>query len=329
VSEPVNHLLFVDDDRHVLDGLMRLLRRRRGWKLTFAASGEAALQVLAEQPIDVVVTDMRMPGMDGAELLTLVQAQYPHVARVVLSGHTEDDAAIRSLTVAHQFLAKPCDTGMLTATLERLTAVPTADRARRVRVAGVRVLPTPAASHDALMALLHAAAPSAEPIARVVERDVALSARLLHAVSSPFFGHSGRYPSIGDAVVKLGTTLLRELARCGALCRRVDGSEATRLERANARAVGLGAAAAERVPERRADAYAAGLLHDIGPWVDDDASAGRELLSLWGLPELIVDAEVAGASASDLAVRAAVVAAAAAAPHAIDAAAADAARVAS
>ena len=324
----MSHLLFVDDDRHVLDGLMRLLRRRRGWKLTFAGSGEAALQVLAEQEIDVVVTDMRMPGMDGAELLTEVQRQHPHVARVVLSGHTEDDAAIRSLTVAHQFLAKPCDTMMLTATLERMTAATTTDRARRERVAGVRVLPTPAASHDELMALLHAAA-SAEPIARVVERDVALSARLLHAVSSPFFGHSGRHPSIGDAVIKLGTTLLRELARVGALCRRVDGSEAARLERANARAVGLGTAAAERVPERRADAYAAGLLHDIGPWVGDDAGAGRELLSLWGLPELIVDAEVPGASASDVAVRAAVVAAAAAAAHAIEPAPSSDARVAS
>jgi CheY-like chemotaxis protein len=311
-------LLFVDDDRHVLDGLMRLLHRRRGWSLTFAASGEAALGLLAAQPVDIVVTDMRMPGMDGAELLTEVQRLHPQIVRVVLSGHSEDDAAIRSLTVAHQFLAKPCDTTMLRATLERMAALPSDNLARRVRIAGVRVLPTPAACHDELMSLLHAAA-SSEPLARIIERDVALSARVLHAVSSPFFGHAGRYPSIGDAVIKLGATLLRDLARAGALCRRVDGAEAARLERANARAVDLGQAAATRMPERRADAYAAGLLHDLGPWVDDDAGAGRDLLSLWGLSELIVDSDGPGASASDVAVRAAVVAAAAAAPHAIDA----------
>ena len=88
-------ILFVDDEAKVLDGLRNLLRRQRHeWDMLFALSGAAALEELAKAPVDVIVSDMRMPGMDGAELLTRVRTLYPQTARIVLSGHAERGAIL-------------------------------------------------------------------------------------------------------------------------------------------------------------------------------------------------------------------------------------------
>lgn len=71
-------ILFVDDEPRVLDGLRRMLHaRRHEWDMTFVTSGEEALKVLASAPYDVIVSDMRMPGMDGSQLLDEVRRRYP------------------------------------------------------------------------------------------------------------------------------------------------------------------------------------------------------------------------------------------------------------
>ena len=80
-------MVFVDDEPYVLQALGRLLRPMRAeWHMEFAPSAPAALEILARGPFDAVVTDMRMPGMDGAELLDEVKRRHPHVVRIVLSG---------------------------------------------------------------------------------------------------------------------------------------------------------------------------------------------------------------------------------------------------
>src|SRR5918912_3063921 len=117
-------VLFVDDEPRVLDGLRRMLRtKRHQWQMRFAASGAEALAVLAGEPADVLVTDMRMPEMDGAALLAQVRERYPRIVRMVLSGHSDRDASMRALEVAHQFLNKPCDAATLTDTIERAVAL--------------------------------------------------------------------------------------------------------------------------------------------------------------------------------------------------------------
>jgi CheY-like chemotaxis protein len=113
-------ILFVDDEPRVLDGLRRMLRsRRREWSLHFAMSGDEALEQLAELPFDVIVSDMRMPRMDGATLLGIVQESFPSVIRIVLTGHTEPEGRAHALPVAHQFLTKPCDPFTLQAAIDR------------------------------------------------------------------------------------------------------------------------------------------------------------------------------------------------------------------
>jgi DNA-binding NtrC family response regulator len=115
MTTAAKRILFVDDEEHVLEGLRNLFRRQRHvWDMVFVTSGEAALVELEKAPFDVIVSDMRMPGMDGATLLLHVKSRYPSVVRIVLSGHAERAAMVRALSVAHQFLSKPCEADTLT-----------------------------------------------------------------------------------------------------------------------------------------------------------------------------------------------------------------------
>ena len=99
----MSKILFVDDKKLVLDGLRRLLRsKRREWDMTFVDSGEAALDTLAASPFQIIVSDVRMPGMDGLQLLERVKALYPDMTRIVLSGHTDQAAVMRLAGIAHQ-----------------------------------------------------------------------------------------------------------------------------------------------------------------------------------------------------------------------------------
>ena len=111
-------LLFVDDEEHILDGLRRMLRPMRGqWDMVFAGSGEEALAIMEETPFDVVISDMRMPEMDGAQLLSEVQKRHPEAARIILSGYAAKESVLRTVGPTHQYLAKPCDPRELVARL--------------------------------------------------------------------------------------------------------------------------------------------------------------------------------------------------------------------
>jgi CheY-like chemotaxis protein len=113
-------ILFVDDEPAVLQGLQNALRKdRTRWDMAFACGGPAALEELERARFDVVVSDMRMPGMDGAQLLRRVTERYPWIARVVLTGHADPHAVADALPVMNHFLAKPCDARNLRSTLER------------------------------------------------------------------------------------------------------------------------------------------------------------------------------------------------------------------
>lgn len=102
-------VLFVDDDAAVLANLRRGLWREPLEVIT-ASGPEAALVVLRERTVDVVVSDEKMPHMGGAELLTLVRQLYPETCRILLSGHADVDAALRAINEARvfRFLTKPC-----------------------------------------------------------------------------------------------------------------------------------------------------------------------------------------------------------------------------
>ena len=117
-------ILFVDDEPMVLNGFQRTLRKMRTeWDMAFTSSGKEALDILGQQPMDVIVSDLKMPEMDGAQLLTEVKKRHPHVVRIILSGHLEHEMTLKSVQYAHQSLSKPCDAEILKQTLAKLFAL--------------------------------------------------------------------------------------------------------------------------------------------------------------------------------------------------------------
>ena len=116
----MRRILFVDGEPQFLLGLQRLLRPQKDeWELAFAPSGKTALALMEALPFDVVVSGMRMAGMDGAALLARVVEAHPEVVRIILLDQTELSAALRVVPIAHQFLAKPCNAEMLRVAIER------------------------------------------------------------------------------------------------------------------------------------------------------------------------------------------------------------------
>jgi FixJ family two-component response regulator len=127
-------LLLVDDEENIVASLRRLLRAE-GWLVLGATSAEQALQLMARHEVDVILSDHRMPGMTGVQLLRRVRDLYPDTVRLVLSGYTE----LQSITDAinegaiYKFLAKPWDDAQLRADLRDAFALKEmADQNRRL-----------------------------------------------------------------------------------------------------------------------------------------------------------------------------------------------------
>jgi DNA-binding NtrC family response regulator len=112
-----NRILFVDDESNILDSFRRQLRGK--FEIETANSGQEALRELAANPYAIIVADMRMPGMDGLELLGTVHAAYPKVVRMMLTGNADRQTAVDAVNKGQvfQFLTKPCAPEELTAAL--------------------------------------------------------------------------------------------------------------------------------------------------------------------------------------------------------------------
>ncbi len=115
----MKRIMFVDDEPRVLQGLRNTLRsQRHRWDMLFVVGGEEALRHLEQSPVDVLVTDIRMPGMDGVALLRHVHARYPGVRCLALSGYAEFAAQEEACSMVHRFLVKPCDPADLRRSIE-------------------------------------------------------------------------------------------------------------------------------------------------------------------------------------------------------------------
>lgn len=103
-------ILCVDDEQNILAALLRVFRPH-GYQVSTAASGDQALLMLEQEPVDVVISDMRMPGMDGTALLEQVRTRWPQTVRLLLTGHSDIDATIGAINRGeiHRYIGKPWD----------------------------------------------------------------------------------------------------------------------------------------------------------------------------------------------------------------------------
>lgn len=272
MSKP--RILFVDDEQQVLDGYRTALRKRRKeWDMEFAASGPEALEIMTSTPATVLVSDMRMPGMDGATLLDKVAEQWPETLRIVLSGYSEEDMILRVVKTAHHFMAKPCPPDEMVAAINRVLALRESltNEAIRALVGRVDSLPSLPRVHALLLRELDARDPSLERIGAIIERDPALSALLLKVVNSPFFGFFGEVNSPVRAVALLGTEALKGLVLSASIVNE-EGDMAKRFPIRGmarhsrdvalvARCIALTETGDKSFAEK---AFLAGLLHDVG-----------------------------------------------------------------
>lgn len=267
-------ILFVDDEPNVLSGLRNLLRKQRHqWDMLFATSGPAALEELAQGPVDVIVSDMRMPGMDGAALLTRVRDLYPQTARIVLSGHAERDAIARVVSVAHQFLSKPADAGTVQAVIERTCQFQSLmhDEGIRRVVGTLDRLPSLPEVYWELVRATENPDTGLSDIARIVERDPAMSVKVLQLVNSAYFGLAQKTDSIARAVTYLGIENLKGLLVAVHVFGADDGAHVEGLSPLALRDESLMTATLARQivkdPTLADAAFTAGIVHDVGQLV--------------------------------------------------------------
>ncbi len=311
----MNRILFVDDEPLVLGGLRDLLRRQRAhWDMTFALGGAAALDELSRATFDVVVSDMRMPGIDGVTLLRHVKELQPAAARIILSGHADRDAVFGALHVAHQFLSKPCETLVLRDTVERACALRAMLPDESLREAAGHIEGLPAAPYN-LAALERAIVDpdgGTDELTLVIEHDPALAAKVLQLSNSYFFGQARPQTCVWEAVNYLGSELLKDLtmrARVigapGALAPILAPLYSLAVEHAHAATGSQIAQRLVRGGSAKGDACSAALLHDVGGLVLAHTMPERfaEVLrsaAATGRPRHVVERELLGASHAEI-----------------------------
>jgi HD-like signal output (HDOD) protein/CheY-like chemotaxis protein len=330
-----NHVLLVDDESKIVDALQRLLRPlRETWSVVTATSANAALELLDRETFEVVVSDMRMPEMDGAALLAVVKERFPGTTRVILSGQTENSAAIRALPVAHQFLRKPCPSSRLIDLLRRRTEFPLGDAALRERIGAIDSLPCDPESASALAMLVNGGKIRLAELTALVKTEPVLILKLLQLTSTSFFGMSRQSDEVAAAVSVAGEELLHTLAASA----RESSASKIASKRFDLRAFCNHAieiaGAAQSVScggPSAATCFVAGMLHEIGKLVmathapeqfdavservssdrisfelaeiaegvESHARIGAALLDLWGLPYSVVGAVARQNQSSD------------------------------
>ena len=274
----MEHVIFVDDEPLILEGLKRTFRRmRREWDMRFANGGKQALEMLSASPASIVVSDMKMPGMDGADLLAEVKRLSPDTIRVILSGHSEMDLIMKAVATTHQYLAKPCDPDELEELINRTQAlrklVNSPDLARLV--AQVDSLPSFPRVYENVIACLKKPKTTLKEVCQILETDIAMTAKIMKLVNSAYFGLAKPVSSIETAVSFLGLETIMSLVLAHSVFKQYDGSSIGPFnveELFNyTMKVGLAAKVIARYENLANnivdDAYTSAMLHDCGKLV--------------------------------------------------------------
>ncbi len=273
-------ILFVDDEPNVLDGIRRLLKSRfkpDEWELGFCGSGAEALSLIEKNPFDVVVSDMRMPGMNGVELLTKVMHKYPQTVRFILSGYSDRELIIKSIGSTHQYMSKPCDAELLVNTINRAFAIREVlqkDNLKKL-VAYIKVLPALPDLYLKVVSELKSPDVSAQKVGEIITKDVAMSVKVLQLVNSAFFGLRRRVESPAQAVTLLGLDVVKSLVLMlkifsDAGTDQASGLSIERLSQHSLRVGQYSQAITRKVnldKKTADDAFMAGLFHDLGKLV--------------------------------------------------------------
>jgi len=268
-------ILFVDDEPMILQGLQRMLRSmREEWEMTFVDGGEKALDAMAASPFDVVVTDMRMPVMNGAQLLMEVRRRHPMTVRLILSGHADSDLVAQCLGVAHQYISKPCDPEQLKTMIQNACLIGDDKVTGTVKalLGSIDRLPCMPEVFQELEQALADPETSSQRLGAIIQQDMGMTAKLLKIVNSAFFGLRRTISNPFEAVTYLGIDTIKALVLVNSIFERAEPIATRHLAlddlwrhslacanaaKAIALAQGLGRQQAD-------DIFVGGVLEDVG-----------------------------------------------------------------
>jgi HD-like signal output (HDOD) protein len=322
-------LLFVDDDPQALDQMRReLIHARLHYDAVFVDSGESALAALSGGEFDAIISDLRMPDMDGPALLSEVRERYPSVVRVCMSGGIDDADFMRAMPVTHQFLSKPCVGEVLRDVVERACSLRSILQHEGIRalVGGLNSLPATAHTFEELSQAMTQPNTHTADISRIVSKDQALCVKTLQLVNSAFFRRGSPITSISTAVTFVGMEMIKSLALSASVFNALDASPGCSrlLKDLQTRSMRKAHFARALLKDSRhaEEAFTAALLLDVGqavlalcspemfceviriareskrPWHEVEREAfgvahpevGAYLLGLWGLPLELIEA---------------------------------------
>jgi putative nucleotidyltransferase with HDIG domain len=323
------NVLLVDDDQN----LVRVFRLSAGefaqdWDLYFATSAQEALVILSQYRMDVIITDIVMPGMDGNELLEVVSIRYPDMVRFALSGSADNSNRLQATRLAHQFIAKPCELAQVYMIVEqslRLRDVLSDPQLLKI-VTGIKRLPSLPDLYVRLIEELQSEEPTPRAVGDIIAKDVTMTAKILQLVNSAFFGLPGKVTSPQRAVTILGINTIKALVLSIQVFSEYQGSlnpyfSIDELWRHSILTGNIARDLTQNLGGNtyvQGDAQVAGVLHDLGKLIQlripgfhqkirvsngeilleseyraygvSHAELGAYLLAIWGLPQSIVEA---------------------------------------
>ncbi|MFC1524092.1 HDOD domain-containing protein [Thermodesulfobacteriota bacterium] len=265
-------ILFVDDEKGILKALQRLFFDE-DWDLFFAESGNEGLELLKQNKVDLVVSDVRMPEMDGIAFLQEVKKRYPEIVRIFLSGYADQQAVTSALAggFAQQLLPKPWDDTELKHIIQQ--ALQQAVRQQKNYQGLQKVI-------NSISSLPAMPATYLKAMAKIIEKEITLSAELIHWANSAIFGQMSKVESVKRALVVLGTDIVEGiiLSRSITDCMPVKKQPFSGFNRNDFKRHSFSTAIMARrlvktiEPDDPADvdrAFTAGLLHDIGKLLEE------------------------------------------------------------
>jgi putative nucleotidyltransferase with HDIG domain len=325
------HILFVDDEKEALDGYKRVLfRKRKEWEIDFAENGKSAVDKLALKQYDLVISDIRMPIMDGIDLIYHIKEKYPNIIRIILSGHQDEIKAVKAAGAAHQLLAKPTEASELISVIEKSLNLHRQVKSIEIEtiINGIGYLPTLPEIYLKLERELSSKEINIPNIVSIISQDIFITAKIMQLVNSSFIGSKFRISDLNQAVSMLGINIIKTLALHTSLFEknvnpkfRTIYSNISNHSLKVANLAKKGAMQLKLNSQTVEDVFISGALHDIGKLVllefgenalelykrDDytpmelinseftifnisHLQAGAYLLCLWGLPNSIVEA---------------------------------------
>jgi putative nucleotidyltransferase with HDIG domain len=270
-----HRILFVDDEplmREFYSVVGNLLGS--DYEIFTAGSGREGLELLEHTPMDIVVSDLAMPQMSGADFMTQVMHGHPESMRIVISGHADQLTVAQCLMFGHRYFHKPFDLKNLTNVLRRicqLKQLVSNEKIKRI-ISGLGALPTPPELYLRLTQALNSEDSSIEDIAEIVKEDPGLTVKLLQIVNSAAFGVSRKITTVPESVQIIGFQILRAIMLTVQAFKFYEGNALRSLSLTQLWNHSLRTAIAaerlarfENLPAQSCEeAFVAGLLHDIG-----------------------------------------------------------------